>query len=617
MKIIIIHIALLFCLLGIIPGSYGQETRVSGTIKTHPWINLPVVISTDMKGGLQSLGSLNLTTTPLTVLNTTVPEFKREIGMVVSVMDAGLANQSRYFAYVSSNNWLEVFVINSWEAGHSYLSGDYIAFEKNFYVANKAFTSDATSFATDAANWNNAGGANAKYLATELKMDNQTLNKVAITDAIVIPADVDKTIATVGFIKSISGNSTFDADKIVTRTGLTGITGTNFATTTVTDFLNKVFFPVLSPMTTSFRYNTNTTNGQFSYQDENTTSKVVTDHPGTVSFPYSAWNALTDLVFNYTITKRDAASNITKVELFKGGVSQGLFTDGSLTGTFSLLRTLFSNIDVTQNIPLTLTVTDNASNVVNLILNTSFSLANGVTLNSTRISDTSTGTALITAEGGGTAGNPYLIERIGSDLVKYFIWAIVPNDDAGAVTNINFSGAPLLTSITGSNITQTSITPVILSNSDVTTVFRIGASAKGSVANDVSTASYSAYYQMQDRLYCGFLASNLAPTGTEIKALQQSSLLTTNYTSTNGVTLTNAGSSAFFAWAIPTYVDGSLAAPAFSKTVYYYATGQWFTNTNTTVHYVKVSVGSTSSWYWVCIYNASTGNGSSVQVKFN
>ena len=488
MKIKVIHITLLFCLLGIISVSYGQETRVSGTIKTHPWLNLPVVISTDMKGGLQSLGSLNLTATPVTVLNATVPDFKRETGMIASVLDAGLGNLTRYFEYLGSDNWREVYLINGWEPGHIYSVGDYVVYQKNFYVANTAFTSDAAIFATDAANWNNAGGVDAKYLASEFKMDNQTLNKVAITGTTVIPANVDKTIATVGFVNSTSGNGTFDANKIVTRTGLTGITGSNYATTTVTDFLNKVFFPVLSPMTTSFRYNTTSTAGQFSYQDENTSTKVVTDHVGTVSFTYSAWNALTDVVFNYTITKRDATSTITRVELFNGTVSQGSLSDGALTGTFSLVRSLFSDINVTNNIPLTLTVTDNASNVVSLILNTSFSKANGVTLNGAHISDTSTGTALITAEGGGTLSNPYLIERNGSDLVKHFIWAIATNDDAGAVTNINFTGAPALTSLTGTNITQTSITPVTFPNADATTVYRIGASAKGSVAYDVSAS---------------------------------------------------------------------------------------------------------------------------------
>lgn len=622
MKSKILHLVCLFCLLVSISVSYGQEeTRVSGTLKVYPWINMPIVLSSDMKGGLQSLGVLNLTATPVTVLNATVPAYNREKGMIASVIDADNGNQTRYFEYLGGDNWRDIYVINGWEPGRAYAIGDYVAYQKNYYIANTTFTSDATSFATDAANWNNAGGKDSKYSASQLTMDSKTLSKVAVTGTIVPVLDVDKTIVTVGFINGIvgGGGSAFDANKIITRTGLPGITGSNYNTATITDFLNKIFFPVLSPMATSFRYDVNNTAGQFSYQDENATTKVVTDHPGTVTVSYSVWNGLgANIAFNYAITKRDPSSSITKVELFKSGVSKGSIVDGALTGSFTLAKSDFINIDATQNIPLTLTVTDNASNVVSLILNTSFTQANGVTLSNTLISTTNSGPALTTPEGSGTSGDPYLIERTGSDLNKYFVWTINGNDDAGKVTNIYFSGTPTLISLTdATNIAQTS-TAVLIPNSDATTIYRVGASAKGSVANDISAVSYSAYYQLQDRLYCGFLASNTPPSSGNITALPTSSLKTSTYSAANGVSLTNStGGSGFFTWAIPTYVDGNSSAPTFSKTVYYYAMGQWFTNSNTTVHYVKVAEGSTSSWYWVCIYNASTANGGVMQAKFN
>lgn len=613
-----IIILILICFVGFFSSAWAQdETRVTGTVRVHPWINLPVVISTDLQGGLQSLGTLALTASPTTVLNSTVPDFERISGMVITVIDSDSNNKTRYFEYQGGDTWNEIFVINAWQPSHAYVQGDYVVYEGNFYVANSTFTSDATTFANNGANWNNAGGKDGKYTATEIKMDSQTLSKVAASGTTVADADKDKTLATAGFVLTNAGGSTFDANRIITRTGLDGITGQNFQTTNVTDFLNKIFFPVLSPMITSFRYNENNAAGQFSYQDQNTETKVVSDHPGTVSFTYASWSSLPNLVFKYNITKRDEASSIIRAELFKGGVSQGAITDGATSGSFSLDKAGFTNIDATQNIPLTLTVTDNASNVVNLVLNTSFTQASGVTLSSTRISPSAGGAALVGAEGAGTSTDPYLIERTGADFNYYFNWTINSNDDAGAVTDIDFSGSPALIDLSGTNITQTN-TSVSLPHTDASTVYRVGARARGSVANDWSGIVYSSYYQLQDKLYCGFLPSNLIPSEAQIKALQQSSLKTATYYSTTGVTLTNnTGGSGFFSWAVPTYVDGGQSAPAFSRKAYFYATGQWFENTNVSVHAVKLTAGGTSSWYWICIYNASIANGGSIQVKLS
>ncbi len=518
------------------------------------------------------------------------------------------------YYYYNGTKWIGVS--NKWMPAKDYVAGNFVEYDGNFYIANTTFTSDASDFAVDAANWNYAGGKDAKYKIAEMQMDNQSLTKVAVNGTTVDPADVNTTIATVGYIQANS-NSAFDANKIITRTGLDGITGQNFNTTTVTDFLNKVFFPVLSPVISSFRYNTNTTAGQYSYQTADPETKVVTDHVGTVTIPYSTWNGLGNVVFNYDITKRDGTSAITKVELFKNGVTQGTVVDGAVSGTFSLATAGFTNIDATQNIPMTLTVTDDASNEVSLLFNTSFTQASGVTLSSARISATSGGVALTTSEGTGSLSDPYLIERTGSSFNYFFNWAINPNDDNGAVTDIDFSGTPSLVDLTGANITQTSIAAT-LPHADASTVYRAGARARGSVANDWSPIVYSQYYQLQDRFYCGYLPSTAAPTEAQIKALQQGTLKTTTYYATNGVTLTNGlPGSGFFTWAVPTYVDGGSPAPAFTRTAYYYATGQWFVNTNVTIHNVQVTAGGTSSWYWVCIYSDSTNSGASVQAKLN
>ena len=91
MKKNIAYIILLISLLANTSISLAQETRVTGTLKVHPWLNLPVVISTDIKGGLQSFGATPVDFTGKTIsvaLNAVYPNFKREIGMVSTVVDA-------------------------------------------------------------------------------------------------------------------------------------------------------------------------------------------------------------------------------------------------------------------------------------------------------------------------------------------------------------------------------------------------------------------------------------------------------------------------------------------------------------------------------------------------
>lgn len=623
---VIFYIVLVFTLFVAVSGSYAQETRVSATLKLHPWLNLPVVESIDIKGGLKNFGSMNLGDSPAAALNLAIHELKREIGMIASVTES-VSNKKRYFEYIGTGNWLEVFVINSWEPNHNYTQGDYVAYQGDYYVAKTiAFTSAAT-FEADNANWNNAGGKSGKYFATELKMDNQVLSKVATSASTVQEADKDNTIATVGFVNSSGGS--FDAKKAITRAGLSGITGTNFQSTNIVDFLNKLFFPVLGPKIKSFKYNNNSEAGKFSSQIEDPATKVITDNKGHINIEFGDWNGLTELTFNYDIETRDATIPITKVELLKDGVSiADAVTNGSPTGTLTLKKSIshnFTNVDITQDIPVTLKVTDNSSNEVSLVLNTSFLKADGVTLDNVRISSSNTGPALTTAEGSGISGDPYLIERTGSDLKYYFVWTINGKDDAGHVTDIDFSGTPALTDLHQNNITDTYIDVQFpYSENNRTDVYRVGARAMGSIANDWSTVSNSSYYQLQDRLYCGFLASDVKPSVDNIIHLQKSSLKTTDYysdstTNPNTNYTNNTGSSGFFTWAVPTYYDGtSLEPTSFAKDAWYYSLGSWKNNnTNTNTYYVQVTEGGTSSWYWICIYKASLANGESIRAKLS
>lgn len=544
--------------------------------------------------------------------------------MVASVMDAGKNNQIRYFEYSGTDKWLEVSVVHQWETGHIYSTGESVIFNGNFYVANTDFTS-ANVFGKDSALWNSWGGKDAEFDTKALMLNGDTLTGVAVKDDVVSEKVKKHTLATVSYIDGASSASSFDGNKAITRPGWTGITGFNPATDNVVDFLNKVFYPVSTPLITSFNYNGVTTSGKYSYQSADA-QKIVTDQVGTMTIPYSTWNTSTGLTFNYAITNRSIADEstdtpISKVDLFLGSTNIGSNTVNSsaptLTGNFNPIKSTFTtNIDNNQSSVMRLQVTDGASNVVNLNLNITFTKAMGVSVSSTWISATSGGASLL-GEGAGSVADPYLIERTGSDLTRYSVWGLTFNDDTKA--DLAFEGTYKPANIAAST-TTTGNAAFTIPNAATASAFRVGISATGDVAQDLSASVYSAYYLLQDKLYCGFLPSDMVPTENQLKALPNSSLKTTNYYSATGISYMNSsGSSGFFAWAIPTYTPATAPAPSFSKTVYYEAAGTWYTNTNTNTYTVKVTPpgGGAQSWYWVCIYKASTGNGGTIKVKLS
>ncbi len=616
----------LFIILFVFAGNlYAQETRVSGTLKVHPWVELPVVISTDIEGGLQSAGTITLSSDPSSEINTAIPSYKRENGMVVSVVDDGNNNQIRYFEYQGSDSWLEVFVIKEWESGHVYSEGECISYDGNFYVANTGFTS-ATSFEDDSVSWNAWGGKDAAYDITSIVMDGDTLTAVAKEGDVISTDDRDHTVATVGYVEFSSSSAALDGTRAITRPGWDGVTGFMPGTSNVVDFLQKVFYPVSSPMITSFNYDGNTTSGQYSYQTEDD-EKVLTDHVGTVTIPYSTWNTAGNMTFNYEVTNRSVLDGsddtaIQTVEIYFNGTSLGTNTENSLasslSGSFTPSPTDFSpNVDANVGGKATIRVTDAAANIINLELNLSFVKALGVSVNSINISASDGGSRLTSSEGSGTSSDPYLIERTGSDFNYYMVWGITLNDDTQA--DISFDGTYKPSDITATTAT-TGSESFSVPNVATSAAFRVGATATGNVANDASPTVYSSYYRLQDRLYCGFLSSDVEPSESEIKALQNSSLKTTTYYSDSGISYTNnTGSSGFFTWAVPAYTAATESTPSFSKTVYYEAAGTWYTNTNINTYYVAVTPpgGGDQSWYWVCIYKASTANGGSIKVKLS
>ncbi len=602
----------------------GQETRLSTTLKVHPWVKLPVVVSTDVQGGLQSVGALALSENPADELAVNVPEYKRTEGMVVSVIDLNANNRTRYFTYTSGKTWQEVVVLQQWTAGNQYLAGDAVIHEGNYYTANADFTSD-TSFKTDSARWNSWGGKDAEYDVKTLFLGKDTLTSAAVKEDVVADEDKKHTLATVSYVDEVGASTDFDGSKAITRPGWEGVTGMIPGTDNVADFLKKVFYPVSTPLITTFNYNGVTAGGQYSYQSADELN-VVTDHTGTITIPYGEWNKASGLTFNFEITNRSLADGsedtpVEQVRLLVDGVEIDASVLNSMSpqisGNFMPEKSSFAtDIDFNQSSVLSLQVEDGAANRVALNLNITFVKAQGVEVTNAWLASTSGGSKLL-GEGTGTQADPYLIERTGADKTYYVEWGLKFNDDTQA--DVLFEGTLKPEDLTAVSMEEGS-SSFEVPNSSTAQAFRVGVSAKGDVAQDLSASVYSAYYLLQDQTYCGFLNSDVEPSESQLKGLPKHSLKTAEYYQADGLSLKNStGSSGFFTWAIPTYTPASDPAPAFSKRVFYEAAGTWYENFNINTYYVKMTPpgGGEQSWYWVCIYKASTGNGGSIKVKLS
>ncbi|MEI6143254.1 MAG: hypothetical protein WCP85_28510, partial [Mariniphaga sp.] len=454
-------------------------------------------------------------------------------------------------------------------------------------------------------------GAATDNVAMGNKLITNLANPVAATDA-----------ANKQYVDNqLNLNALFNGQRPVTRTGLTGISGINFNTTTLVDFLNKVFFPTRSPYLNFFRYNNVATAGMVSFQTVDPVTQVTLDNLGTVTVPYATWSdpLLPFFIFKYDIAQQDPIA-ISKVELYNGSDATPLFTnvDGALVGAFDKVPKSSSYTS------LKLKITDASSNEVSLTLNTVFVAPLGVQIGNVRISNSNGGVALTTSEGAGTAASPWLIQRTGADFNYFLNWEMTKNNDAN-VTNINFTGPPTLGNLAGANLSQSSISPVTLPNSDAATVYHLGVSAKGNVASVFSPIGYSAYYQLRDKTYCGYIpaASAANPQESDILGLQLSSLMTSQYFSSlpngtsplaseSGVDLTNnLGVSGYFTWAVPTYVKATSAAPAFIKYPSTFAFGSWapYSEGSDMKTFLVKTTGANASWYWVCVFNPPTAPG--------
>ncbi len=424
-------------------------------------------------------------------------------------------------------------------------------------------------------------------------------------------------------------------EKEVTRTGLPGVTGVSMNADNLEDFLKKIFFPVTSPKIETFNYENGSTAGQFSYQAEDAQG-LLSDNVGTLNIPFSTWRA-GNLEFFYEVENRSVRPTdtsddtpIDSVVLYNGATRLNMNVVGSLdptiSGSFVTDRSMFS-VDtngVGSNNELALIVHDAYPNVVPLTFNVNFQPALGVLVTSAVVTTNGGTTRYQEAapSGSGTATAPYLVERTGANIDLDLYWTFNARDDNGAITDIGFIvdglGSPM-SAITGTNLT-TQRADITIPNSYLGN-FRYRIQARGAVANDWSAYSNTSYYKLVDKSYAGFLGSDLEPSEAAVKALQNGKLDNSSfYEAADGITETNGtGGSGFFTWAIPTYESGAGPAPATfaAPTAFYEAAGTWYENSNINTYFVKIvpSGGGDGTWYWICIYKASTSNGGSTKVK--
>ncbi|MFB6341810.1 hypothetical protein ACE1ET_08805 [Saccharicrinis sp. FJH62] len=661
----------------------AQETYLNTTLRKQSWSDLPVIYVNEAKGGLQTLkidlDGLSATEVNDTLNSLVLPNFREE-GMVVVVTD-GTGN-SRFFQYYQADTWREVFIITSWQAGVNYIPGQPILHNGNLFIA-KDTVADVEPLvdANWKASWANLGGLDSTDLDFALKnlgnledvainqdlTPNQTdtldlgsalarWSNLYLSDTLFLGQDTaadiavitdwtegdtlnSTTLSSVGYThKAIKegGNEVafLYGTKPVTRTGLPGVTGQSMDVNNLEDFLKKIFFPVTSPKILSYNYNGVVTAGNYSYQNEDAQG-LLTDVVGTINVPFSNWS-VNAFDFNYEIENRsvrptDSSEDtpIDSVVIYNGSTrlaqnAHGVL-DASITGSFNLDRTAFVvDTDNVSSNPLTLTVYDAYPNAVPLILNVAFQPALGVLINTAEVTAIGATARYTTSEGTGVVATPYLIERTGADINLDLYWTFNARDDAGQITDVEFqtNGGPA--GATPANIAGTNVTTqranLVIPN-DHLTAFRYSVRARGAVANDYSPFNNTLYYQLMDASYAGFLPSDIMPTEAQVEALQDKRLNDAQYYETvDGITLSNGtGGSGFFAWAIPTYVDGAQPAPTTfaAPTPFYEAAGTWYINGNVNTYFVKLipSGGGNGSWYWVCVYKASVANGGNIKVK--
>jgi hypothetical protein len=467
-----------------------------------------------------------------------------EVGSAIDSLKSKVASDSAYFAFQLDSSvdsliskvkadslYFAIHIDSSTNAINTRIDTT-IIFIENRYGLRDLSNLDSVAINTDLtpgiSGDVNLGSSDKRfgnlYLTDSIFMGQDTIIDIAqAKDWVEADTLNGTTISSVGYTHKAlkEGGNEIDflyGTKPVTRTGLPGVTGQSMDVANIEEFLKKIFFPVTSPKINSFNYNGVVTAGNFSYQDEDA-QRLLSDNVGTVSIPFSVWNA-SNFTFNYQVENRSVRPTdtsedtpIDSVVIYNGPVRlaknvHGVL-DANISGSYSLAKDGFSvDIDNPVTNKLSVNVYDAYPNVVPLKLDVNFEPALGVLVSTAEVTaNNSPNRYTSPLPANGTNLNPYLIERTGNPIDLDIYWTFDSRDDNGQITDFAFQtngGHFTPTTITGTNLTDQR-TDLVIPNTH-TAIFRYGVQARGAVANDWSSPSFTRYYQLADRFYRGVVS---------------------------------------------------------------------------------------------------------------
>ncbi len=331
------------------------------------------------------------------------------------------------------------------------------------------------------------------------------------------------------YVVNASGGASdpaYDGNRIITLAGLPGVSGSNFNTATMAEFLNKVFFPPVNATlpTTTFSTATST----FPYSAWKNWSSFTTN----LSFSWSATNvSLTDASDDKLVNSIKLKTGATVLETVTptnpvGSAQSGTFHDVVVDNSAGNATTDFSK-------SFTLEVVDAQPNTITK--NVTIALNKAIQM---------------------TYGDPTLTpgtlvyEYSNSNIPLSLGWSITLNDEA--ISSISVDGA-----VTGSTSTlgsQAVTFRTIANGGTQTKAFPLVVNGN---LYGAGTSRNSPTVSWENRLYRGIISAapcdaGFSFTDTQIKALASETKLGGNWKDPNGYSF-SMGAGGYIAFAYPSY----------------------------------------------------------------
>lgn len=375
----------------------------------------------------------------------------------------------------------------------------------------------------------NTGDQNLSLLATTLSVTTGLALKVDKEAGKGLSTN-DYTTAEKTKLSGLSNNPAYDGNRIITLAGLPGVSGSNFNTATMAEFLNKVFFPSVNatPPTTTF----STAISTFSYSTWKNWSSFTTS----LSFSWSATNvSLTDASDDKLINSIKLKTGATVLQTITPTNPVGSAQSGTFPGV--VVDNSAGNATTDFSKSFTLEVVDAQPNTVTK--NVTIALNKAIQM---------------------TYGNPTLTpgtlvyEYSNSNIPLSLGWSITLNDEA--ISSISVDGA-----VTGSTSTlgsQAVTFKTIANGGTQTKAFPLVVNGN---LYGAGTSRNSPTVSWENRLYRGIISSapcdaGFSFTDTQVKALASETKLGGNWKDPNGYSF-SMGAGGYIAFAYPS--DGAVA----------------------------------------------------------